>query len=231
MISAHRREEEPRSFQDDRELRSLRWRPGVRPIGTRDRQSDGVSDLEHPRRRIQLEGDLEDPSRNHGLRRRVGVAMGQVEDPPAHQHGSPIFQHVAELRGQECDGIGEAQGREQNRDAEDLQLLRDRPLVEQRVDLVRALIDRQSVGRVIGPADVRCGADVAACGEGLLERATRARGPKGKFELPASGEPTGQRPLRPAELLCRLLDRFPFQIAEQDREPVVFRQAVQFLVE
>ena len=35
---------------------------------------------------------------------------------------------------------------------------------------------------------MRCGADVAACGEGLLERATRARGPKGKFELPASGE-------------------------------------------
>jgi hypothetical protein len=50
-------------------------------------------------------------------------------------------------------------------------------------------------------------------------------------QLAASGEPTGQRPLRPAELLCRLLDCLALKSAEQDREPVVFGQAVQFLVQ
>jgi len=34
-------------------------------------------------------------------------------------------------------------------------------------------------------------------------------------QLPASGEPTGQRPLRPAEIAVPLLDRFPSSIAEQ----------------
>ena len=86
----------------------------------------------------------------------------------------------------------EAHGRDQNRMAEDLQLLRNRPIVEQRVDLIWALIYRQSVGRIIGPPDVRCRADVAAHGEGLFERiagvAAEARGPKGKLQLPASGE-------------------------------------------
>src|SRR5271169_1968468 len=34
-----------------------------------------------------------------------------------------------------------------------------------------------------------------------------------------------KRPLRPAEMLGRIFDRLAFQIAEQDWQPVVFRQA------
>ena len=50
-------------------------------------------------------------------------------------------------------------------------------------------------------------------------------------QFPASGEPTCERSLWPAELLSRILDRLTLQITEQDGKPVDFGQTVQFPVE
>ena len=121
-----------------------------------------MSGFEHVRRRIQLDGRRDGIAGRERLRRLVRVAVRQVQDPARDHRRASVGRDVAELRGDERHGNGRGDRELHAGTAHDLDVLGDRPVVDERERLVGPLVPGDAEGERRGAPD-RCGhADVAA---------------------------------------------------------------------